>query len=137
MTKCVVSRVLRFTAVLFGTLTTVSCCYLRTPYLLKQLNSGGSAPSEVKRPPIQNRIAKLVRAHVADSYFNPTTVGEWISIAESKPAPLVKQLRCMEQARTDPTKCYRELELSEAPRATAIRRTRRQARHAANHGSFK
>ena len=104
------------TAVLLGALATTACCYLRTPYLLKQLNSGASAPSEVKRPPIQSRIAKLVRAHMADSYFNPTTVGEWLSVAESKPGPLVKQLRCLEQARIDPTKCYRELELSEAPR---------------------
>jgi len=92
------------------------CCYLRTPYLLKQLNAGSTAPSIVARPSIQTRIAKVVRTHMADNYFDPRVVGEWLATAGSAPDPLVRHLRCLQEQRSNPTHCYRELELTEAPR---------------------
>lgn len=95
---------------------TASCCYLRTPYLLGQLNSAGSTSKQVQRPSIQSRIAKLVRGHMVDSYFEPNVVGQWLSSVSASPEPLIKHLRCVQARRDDSTQCYRELELTEAPR---------------------
>jgi predicted acylesterase/phospholipase RssA len=101
---------------MLGALISVSCSWLKTPYLLKTLNTGAGDPaSPPVRPSPDVRVARLVRTHLADGYFDVETVASWMQKAADDPSPIVEQLDCLQRKRTQPEICYRAFDLAETP----------------------
>jgi len=84
--------------------------------LLTALNSGvGSAGPPPARPAANIRASRLVRTHLADSYFDPPSVAGWMQKAAHDPSPILSQLDCLRSKRTQPEICYRTFDLTETP----------------------
>ncbi|MCP3103585.1 patatin-like phospholipase family protein [Myxococcus sp. K15C18031901] len=84
-----------------------SGCFLRTDYILSELNK----PSEVKNPPlpipIRERVARLTRSHLVDAYANPAEVAKWMSELGRSPQLVLEQLACLrDTAGGDNRACY-------------------------------
>lgn len=96
--------------VLFGGAT--GGCFLRTPWLLDQLNSGSSTPSDAPPPPVVDpvgRIARMTRAQLADSYLEPTRVAGWMRAFAQKPDAIQALAECLlPKAGGDPSTCYND-----------------------------
>ncbi len=85
-------------------------CFARTDYVLKSLNkpSDGKAV-EVSPPPTVERIARLTRGPLVDSYLAPRTVAQWMSAMGSAPEVIIAQTNCLaERAGGDNNACYTE-----------------------------
>ncbi len=87
-------------------------CFLRTTFLLDQLNSGSSAPNPGPPPPVFDpvgRIARITQAQLADSYFEPSRVAGWMRAFAQKPDAIQALARCLlPKAGGDPGPCYDE-----------------------------
>jgi predicted acylesterase/phospholipase RssA len=100
---------------ILGAVACAGCPQARTPYLLKTLNSGLSSGTPPARTPADVRLARLARSQLADSYFDPQTVGSWMQKAAHDPSPILAQLDCLRAKRTQPESCYRAFDLGETP----------------------
>lgn len=89
------------------------CCYARTPYLLKMMNSGagGAIPS---RPAANERIARVAQQHIQDSYFTPKLVATWMAAVGKDSTPISAQLACMRSKRPAVAVCYNSIDLDAA-----------------------
>ncbi|WP_163996285.1 patatin-like phospholipase family protein [Pyxidicoccus caerfyrddinensis] len=75
--------------------TLVSGCFLRTDYLLSELNK----PSEPKSAPLpipaRERAARLTRSHLVDAYVDPREVARWMSAMGGSPQVILDQVECL------------------------------------------
>jgi len=96
-----------------GVALLTGCGFMRTPYLLKTMNSGlgGKAP---ERASTEERIARLTEKHVTDSYFEPTTVASWMTTAAQKNEPIVNLLTRMRNERPKLLVAYAQFDGSAA-----------------------
>ena len=86
----------------------MAACFARTDYVLKTLNKPSDKPNvEVNPPPTPERIARLTRGPLVDSYLDPKTVARWMSAMGSAPEVLIAQTNCLAQrAGGDNATCY-------------------------------
>lgn len=76
--------------------TLSSGCFLRTGYILEELN----APSEPKTPPplptsLRERVGRLTRSHLVDAYANPSEVAKWMSALGDSSEVIAEQVECL------------------------------------------
>jgi predicted acylesterase/phospholipase RssA len=88
----------------------IVACFARTDYLLKTLNKPSDKESvEVSPAPTTQRIARLTRGPLVDSYLDPDTVAKWMSAMGSAPDALIAQTTCLlQRAGGDNAACYNE-----------------------------
>jgi predicted acylesterase/phospholipase RssA len=86
-------RVRSWTWIVLGWLT-LSCSALRTPALLERVNA---PPTEKPPPPVplEERIARMTYAHLADSYVDPPTVATWLRAVGQHPEAVVVLHDCL------------------------------------------
>jgi len=79
--------------ILFGWLT-LSCSALRTPALLEKVNA---APTEKPPPPtaLDERVARMTYAHLADSYVEPAVVANWLHAIGQHPEAVIALHDCL------------------------------------------
>jgi predicted acylesterase/phospholipase RssA len=71
-------------------------CILRTPNLLKAVNGSPQAPGPTPTPlpsrePAE-RVARILRAHLVDSYADPASVAKWLGAVCEHPEPIIDLL---------------------------------------------
>jgi predicted acylesterase/phospholipase RssA len=83
-------------------------CLLRTPYLLKAANKPAAADATPPSPRITaDRIERMVRTHLVDSYVDPTTVGTWLDALSANPKPIIDLLQgLVKTSAADPAALY-------------------------------
>ena len=88
--------------------TLVSGCFLRTDYLLSELNKP-SEPTAAPPPiPARERVARLTRAHLVDAYLDPREVAGWMSTLGGSPQVILDQVECLRQSSGGTNEsCYR------------------------------
>jgi predicted acylesterase/phospholipase RssA len=89
----------------------IVACFARTDYLLKTLNKPSDKKDgvEVTPPPTPERIARLTRGPLVDSYLDPVTVAKWMSAMGAAPEVLLAQTNCLTQrAGGDNATCYND-----------------------------
>jgi hypothetical protein len=103
-----------------GYLGLCGCGYLRTPYLLNTLNSGVSSGPVTARASIAERVAREVRLHVEDSYFDPKAVGDWLASASARSEPIAAELECLRKSSmAGAGPCYEKFD-ADAPKAWGL-----------------
>lgn len=85
-------------------------CFLRTPWVLAQLNEGSSKPNPGPPPPVfqpVERIARFTQAQLADSYVDPVRVAGWMRAFAQKPDAILALAQCLlPKAGGDAGPCY-------------------------------
>lgn len=89
-----------------------SCRFVRTPFLVEQLNQTRPAGQAVPPVPLDQRVATLVEASLSDSYVDPQRVAGWMAAVAAEPGRFASLVRCLAAVRgADPGLCYRSLVL--------------------------
>ena len=89
-----------------------SCRFVRTPFLVEQLNQTRPGSQAVPPVPLDQRIATLVDASLSDSYVDPQRVAGWMASVSAEPGRFDGLVRCLAAVRgADPGACYRSLVL--------------------------
>jgi predicted acylesterase/phospholipase RssA len=83
-------------------------CFARTDALLKVLNKPSDKKAEPVHPPSPSeRVSRLTRSQLVDSYLEPKAVAQWMSNLGASPEVIIDQMSCL--ARTaggDNSECY-------------------------------
>ncbi|QSQ19961.1 patatin-like phospholipase family protein [Pyxidicoccus parkwayensis] len=78
--------------------TLTSGCFLRTDYLLGELNKP-SEPTAAPPPiPARERVARLTRAQLVDAYVDSREVARWMSALGSSPQVILDQMECLRKS---------------------------------------
>jgi predicted acylesterase/phospholipase RssA len=81
-----------------------ACGPAHTRYIIDQLNGMTPSPAPA-RASGKERVARLARSHLADSYFDPGKVKTWLTYAEKNVTPIVQLRGCLLQPDTVPRDC--------------------------------
>lgn len=83
-------------------------CFLRTDYVLSSLNKpSDEKPEEAPVVPVADRVARLARAQLVDSYVEPQTAAKWMSALGASPEVIIDHAACLaEAAGGDNSRCY-------------------------------
>lgn len=83
------------------TLGAAGCSVLRTKGALQSLNGASEPPDPKNVVSLQTRIARLVKAHLADSYFDPERAAGWMVALGGDSASLETLSCCIVAAASD------------------------------------
>lgn len=88
-----------------------SCHFAKTDFILETLNEPAppAKPGQTPEVPVSERIGRLTRDQLSDSYVEPTTVAGWMSELGKAPEPLVALTGCLSNAAgTDTGTCFNQ-----------------------------
>ena len=89
-----------------------SCRYLRTPFLVEQLNRTRPPGAAARPVTLDERVASLVDSSLSDAYVDPQRVAGWMASLAASPDRLWQLVRCLAAAGgSDPGACYRSFVL--------------------------
>jgi predicted acylesterase/phospholipase RssA len=82
-----------------------ACHFARTGYIIEQLNGMTPSPPPAQVASGKERVARLARSHLADSYFDPDKVRTWLTVAATNVTPIVELRGCLLKPDTVPRDC--------------------------------
>jgi predicted acylesterase/phospholipase RssA len=95
-------------SILFAALGSSSCSYMRTGYLLDQLNAPSTPETGVPVVSVSTRVARLTRDSLADAYLEPPAVAAYMNAlaADSEPLGLLASCLAGDPPVAGYAKCY-------------------------------
>src|SRR5262245_42453901 len=86
---------MRFFLFFLAAALTTGCSYMRTGFVLDELNQPGAPSDRPAHPDVPTRVARLTRTQLADSYLVPTAVATWMNALGENAEPLLQFYDCL------------------------------------------